>query len=387
MFEGQFTLGVEEEYQIVDPVSRELRSYVSQLVEDGKSILRERVRPEMHQSMVEIGTAVCKTVGEVRHELLYMRKGLSELAMNGGLRIVAGSTHPFSDWKKQDITDHARYHGLVEDLQDIARANLIFGLHVHVGILDREDAVVFANQVRYFLPHILALTTSSPFWLGRNTGLASVRSEIFKRFPRTGIPDEFRSYSEFTDFVNTLVKTKTIDNGKKIWWDVRVHPFFETVEIRVCDMPTNIHHTIAVVALIQALMVKLYMLRRQNIQWRPYARSLIEENKWRAVRYGIHGKLIDFGKCAEVPCKELIGELIEFVHDGAEALGTVDEVKKVFRILDEGTSGDRQLEVFKKSNGDLKAVVDWMIEETMNELGDVDTAATSLPSLNLPVAK
>ncbi len=378
LYEGQFTLGVEEEYQIVHPETRELRSYVSRLVEDGKSVLRERVRPEMHQSMVEVGTSICKSVDEVRRELVFLRKELSALAEKGGLRVVAGSTHPFSDWKVQDITDHERYHGLVEDLQDVARANLIFGLHVHVGIKDREDAVHLANQVRYFLPHLLALTTSSPFWLGRQTGLWSTRSEIFKRFPRTGIPESFASYSDFTRFVQMLVATHCIDNAKKIWWDVRVHPFFETVEIRVCDMPTNINHTVAVVALVQALMVKLYMLRRQNIQWRPYSRALIEENKWRAVRYGINGKLIDFGKMTEVPCRDLIHELIDFVDEGAQALGTREEVHRVTRILQEGTSADRQVAVFKKHD-DIHAVVDWLIEETMADLPDVPPPDRSRP--------
>jgi carboxylate-amine ligase len=377
MIDGQFTLGVEEEYQIVHPETRELRSYVSRLVEDGRSVLMERVRPEMHQSMVEVGTSICKDVGEVRKELVGMRKELSSLAAKGGLRIVAASTHPFSDWKVQDITDHERYHGLVEDLQDVARANLIFGLHVHVGIKDKEDAMALANQIRYFLPHLLALTTSSPLWLGRNSGLASIRSEIFKRFPRTGIPDEFSTYSQFTDFVNVLVKTNCMDNAKKIWWDVRVHPFFETVEIRVCDMPTNMNHTVAVVALIQALMLKLYLLRRQNIGWRSYSRMLIEENKWRAIRYSIEGKMIDFGKTREVPMRDLIAELIDFVDDAAKLLGTQNEVRAVERILREGTSAQKQIEVFKKSGENPKAVVDWLMRETMNGLDD-----PSQPSLD-----
>jgi carboxylate-amine ligase len=343
---------------------------VSRLIEDGHSVLTERVRPEMHQSMVEVGTSICKDVGEVRKELVFMRKELQNLAAKGGLCVVAASTHPFSDWKVQDITDRDRYHGLIEELQDVARANLIFGLHVHVGIKDKEDAIALANQVRYFLPHLLALTTSSPLWLGRNTGLASIRSEIFKRFPRTGIPDDFPTYSAFTDFVGTLVKTGCIDNAKKIWWDVRVHPIFETVEIRVCDMPTNMNHTVAVVALVQALMAKLYLLRRQNIGWRPYSRMLIEENKWRATRYGIAGKMIDFGKQKEVPVSDLIAELVDFVDDAAKILGTQDEVRKVERILREGTSAQRQVEVYRKSNGDPKAVVDWLIRETMNGLDD-----------------
>jgi glutamate---cysteine ligase / carboxylate-amine ligase len=386
MLDGQFTLGVEEEYQIVHPETGELRSYVSRLIEEGgKTVLRERVRAEMHQSMVEVGTGICQNVGDVRRELSEMRGELSRLAKRGGLSIVAASTHPFSDWKVQDITDHERYHGLVEELQEVARANLIFGLHVHVGIKDREDATVLANQVRYFLPHLLALTTSSPLWLGRATGLASTRSEIFKRFPRTGIPDEFRSYSAFTEFVDLLVRTKCIDNAKKIWWDVRVHPFFETVEIRVCDMPTKLEHTLAIVALVQALMAKLYLLRRQNLGWRTYSRSLIEENKWRAVRYGIHGKLIDFGKSKEVPTRDLVLELIDFVDEAAARLGTREQVQAVAKILDEGTSADRQIEIFRSAGNDPKAVVQWLIRETMNGVPEAPVA-TATPS-TLPPAQ
>jgi len=372
MLDGQFTLGVEEEYQIVHPETRELHSYVSRLIEDGTSMLRERVRTEMHQSMVEVGTNICANVEEVRCELKELRRELNRLARRGGLRIAAASTHPFSDWKVQAITDHERYHGLVEDMQDVARGNLIFGLHVHVGIKDRQDAITLANQVRYFLPHLLALTTSSPFWLGRGTGLASTRSEIFKRFPRTGIPDHFPTYAAFTNFVDLLVRTGCIDNAKKIWWDVRVHPIFETVEIRVCDMPTNLRHTVAVVALVQALMVKLYLLRRQNLGWLEYQRSLLEENKWRAIRYGIHGKLIDFGTMREVPCRDLILELLEFVESAATLLQTRHELEEIVRILEDGTSADRQVDVYRRSQGDMHAVVDWLIDETMNGIEDDD---------------
>ena len=375
MIDGQFTLGVEEEYQIVKPETRELRSYVSHLVGEGKSVLAERVRPEMHQSMVEVGTSICEDVAQVRRELTELRRELNALAEKGGLRIVAASTHPFSDWKEQDITDGERYSGLVEDLQDVARANLVFGLHVHVGIKDRQDAMILANQVRYFLPHLLALTTSSPFWLGRKTGLMSIRSEVFKRFPRTGIPDEFPTYQAYLEFVETLVKTGCVDNAKKIWWDVRVHPFFETVELRVCDMPTSIDHVVALTALVQALMAKLYLLRKSNLAWRTYGRMLIEENKWRAIRYGIHGKMLDFGKMKEVPTRDLIRELIDFVSPTADILGTRAEVESVDRILKEGTSADRQLEVFEKSNGSLHAVVDWLIEESMRNTHDRPSVA------------
>jgi glutamate---cysteine ligase / carboxylate-amine ligase len=368
IFDGQFTLGVEEEYQIVHPETRELRSYISRMVEDGKSVLAERVRPEMHQSMVEVGTRVCPDVNAVRKELTEMRRELARLARKGGLRIVAASTHPFSDWQTQEITDNQRYHVLVEDLQDIARGNLIFGMHVHVGIKDKEAAMVLANQVRYFLPHLLALTTSSPFWLGRPTGLMSTRCEIFKRFPRTGIPDEFNSYGHFQEFVDLLIKTNCVDNGKKIWWDVRVHYQYDTVEIRICDMPTRLDQTVAVVALVQALMAKLYQLYKQNQAWRTYPRSLLEENKWRAVRYGVRGKLIDFGMQKERPFAELIGELLDVVKETAQHFGTEREMETLRAIAKDGTSAERQIEVYQKSNRDPKAVVDWLIDETMRGL-------------------
>lgn len=365
LLDGQFTLGIEEEFQIVHPETRELHSYVSKLLEEGRTnaLLRERVRPEMHQSVVETGTGICRDIKQARAEICELRANLNELAMKNGLRIVAAGTHPFSDWKKQEITEGERYKVIVEDLQDVARANLIFGLHVHVGIKDREVAMAMANQVRYFLPHILALSTSSPFWLGRNTGLKSVRSEIFKRFPRTGIPGEFDSYVHFQRFVDLLVKTGCIDNAKKIWWDVRAHPFFDTVEVRVCDMTTRIDDTVAIAALIQAVMGKLYLLYRRNQAWRSYSRELIEENKWRAVRYGLDGQLIDFGKQEQVPTKHLVGELIEFVGEAADIFQSHNEMDRVRTLLREGTSADRQLRVFEEKKS-YQAVVDDLIEQS-----------------------
>ena len=367
-FDGQFTLGVEEEYQIVHPETRELRSYISRLIEDGKSVLRERVRPEMHQSMVEVGTQVCANVAAAEAELREMRLELSRLARRGGMRIVAASTHPFSDWKTQEITDHERYHGLVGELQDVARANLIFGLHVHVGITDKEVAIQLANQVRYFLPHLLALTTSSPFWIGRPTGLMSTRCEIFKRFPRTGIPEHLPSWAAYQSFVDLLIKTGCIDNAKKVWWDVRAHHVYDTVEIRICDMPTRLEHTIAIVALVQALMATLYALYTSNMGWRTYSRSLIEENKWRAVRWGVQGKLIDFGQQRERPFPELLPELLELVREAAVEFGTLKYLETIPKIVAEGTSAQRQLEIFVNTGGDVKAVVDWLIAETMRGL-------------------
>jgi carboxylate-amine ligase len=365
LLDGQFTLGIEEEFQIVHPETRELRSYVSKLLEDGQhnALLRERVRPEMHQSVVETGTGICRDIRQARAEITELRGSLRELAARNGLRIVAAGTHPFSDWRKQDITEGVRYKNIVEDLQDVARANLIFGLHVHVGIKDRDTAMALANQVRYFLPHILALSTSSPFWLGRNSGLKSIRSEIFKRFPRTGIPGTFRSYAAFQSYVDLLVKTGCIDNAKKIWWDVRAHPFFDTVEIRVCDMTTRIDDTLGIAALIQAVMGKLYLLYRRNLAFREYSRALIEENKWRAVRYGLDGQLIDFGKQEQVPVRDLLGELLEFVSEAADIFKSQDELDRIRAILREGSSADRQLAIFAKTSN-LHAVVDDLIEQS-----------------------
>ena len=366
VLDGQFTLGVEEEFQIVDPESRELRAYVSQLLEEGQhnALLRERVRPEMHQSVVETGTGICRDVQQAHDEICELRSTLDGMAKKGGLRIVAAGTHPFSDWKKQEITQEDRYKGLTEELQDVARANLIWGLHVHVGIKDREVAMALANQVRYFLPHILALSTSSPFWLGRETGLMSTRSEIFKRFPRTGIPSHFESYTAFQEYVDLLIKTGCIDNAKKIWWDVRAHPFFDTVEVRVCDMTTRIDDTVAITALIQALMGKLYLLYRRNLAFRTYSRALIEENKWRAVRWGLDGKLIDFGKREEFPVKDLVLELLEFVAEAADIFGTHGYLDRIRGIVQEGTSANRQLAVFRET-GSLSAVVDFNIAQTL----------------------
>lgn len=366
LLDGQFTLGVEEEFQIVHPDTRELRSYVSKLLEEGgkQSLLRERVRPEMHQSMVETGTGICRDIRQARSEICELRSELNGLASKHGLRIVAAGTHPFSDWKSQEITDGERYKVIVEDLQDVARANLIFGLHVHVGIKDKEVAMALANQVRYFLPHILALSTSSPFWLGRNSGLKSIRSEIFKRFPRTGIPGHFNSYNQFQSYVDLLIKTGCIDNAKKIWWDVRAHPFFDTVEVRICDMSTRIDDTVALAALIQAIMGKLYLLYKRNLGFREYARELVEENKWRAVRYGIDGQLIDFGKKAQVPLRALISELLDFVSEAADIFKSQDDLDRIRQILVEGTSADKQLAIYEKTKSH-HAVVDHLISETM----------------------
>ena len=366
----QFTIGIEEEFQIVDPETRELRSHISGMLEEGRLVLQERIKPELHKAVVEIGTGICKNIKEARLQVRELRQNICGLAMKNGMRIVAAGTHPFSDWRTQEITDHERYKVLIDEMGDVARANLIFGLHVHVGIAERETAIALCNQMRYFLPHILALSTSSPFWLGRHTGLKSTRVEIFKKFPRTGIPDFFSSWADFEDFVNTLVKTNCIDNGKKIWWDIRPHAFFNTLEVRICDIPTRLDETIAIAALIQATVAKLWLLHKSNMSFRIYRPTLIEENKWRAARYGVHGKLIDFGKQREVTFRDLLYEYLRFVDEVVDELDSRDEINYLHKILEGGTSADRQLQVYEQSNHDLRAVVDYLIHDTAKNCED-----------------
>jgi carboxylate-amine ligase len=358
-----FSLGIEEEFQLIDPRTRGLRSHVQPLIEKGEGILKEQLKPELHQSVIEVGTKICRDIGEARREVIALRSELATLARRHGLTIAAAGTHPFSHWKDQKITASPRYKEIIDDLQQVARANLIFGLHVHVGIEDREVAIHVMNAARYFLPHIFALSTNSPFWQGRNTGLKSYRSKIFERFPRTGIPDHFGSLAEYENYIKLLIKTNCIDNGKKIWWDIRMHPFFDTLEYRICDVPMRVDETIALAALIQAVTAKLHHLIKRNLGFRLYRRLLLNENKWRAARYGIQGKLIDFGKQTEVATTTLIGELLEFVDDVVDELGSRREIEYVQEILRMGTGADRQLEAWQQSN-DLKAVVDHVVEET-----------------------
>ena len=360
-----FTLGVEEEFQILDPETRELRSHVQEILDEGKILLKERVKPEMHQSVIEIGTGICKNIAEVRQDVGEMRTEIIRLARKNGMRVASAGTHPFSNWADQKIFPDPRYDSVVQEMQLLARANLIFGRHVHVGIKDRSLAFQIMNEALYFLPHMLALSTNSPFWLGRNSGLKSFRTKVFDRFPRTSIPEYFDTPAEFDEFVRILVKTNSIDNGKKIWWDVRPHPFFETIEFRVCDVPMRLDETLTLAALFQAICVKLYKLRLQNLGFRRYRRALILENKWRASRWGIEGKLIDFGKEIEVPFGELVAEMLEFVDDVVDELGSRHEVfDGVKWILENGTGADRQLRVYNATGGDLKKVVDYICEET-----------------------
>ncbi|MFZ4797182.1 MAG: carboxylate-amine ligase [Bacteroidia bacterium] len=362
---NKFTIGIEEEYMVIDPVTRELKSHDQKIVEVASKLLEnDQVKAEMHQAVVEVGTGICKDTTEARKDLGNLRKTISNVATDLGLQIGASGTHPFSKWQHQLITEHPRYDEIVNELQDAARSNLIFGLHVHVGMESREMAIHIANSVRYFLPHVYALSTNSPFWEGRNTGFKSFRTKVFDKFPRTGIPDYFESIDDYDNYIKLLVKTGCIDNAKKIWWDLRVHPFFDTVEFRVCDIPMLLEETLAIAAIFQALCAKLYKLRSHNLNFIIYKRALLNENKWRASRYGIDGKMIDFGKECEIETKLLIHELLDFIDDVVDDLGSRNEINYVLKMLENGTGADRQLAVFNQ-NQNLNDVVDFIAKQTL----------------------
>lgn len=354
-----FTLGIEEEYMVMDPQTRELKSHEQRIVIEGQKIIRDKVKAEMHQAVVEVGTDICPDIDTAFRDVATLRHTVSKIAGDLGLLVGASGTHPFSHWQRQLITEHARYNDIVNELQEAARSNLIFGLHVHVGMESREMAIHIANSARYFLPHVYALSTNSPFWVGRETGYKSYRTKVFDKFPRTGIPDFFESIESYDNYIKLLIKTNCIDNAKKIWWDLRVHPFFNTVEFRICDVPMTINETIAIAALFQAICAKLYKLRTKNLNFIMYSRLLINENKWRAGRYGIDGTMIDFGKEAEVNTRVLIYELLDFVDDVVDQLGSRHAIAFVHKILETGTGADKQLAVFKETNN-MVSVADYI---------------------------
>jgi glutamate---cysteine ligase / carboxylate-amine ligase len=354
-----FTLGVEEEYMVIDPLTRELKSHQQKIVQEGQKVIKDKVKAEMHQAVVEVGTDICADVDEAFQDVALLRRTISGIADSLGFSMGAAGTHPFSHWESQLITDHVRYREIVNELQEAARSNLIFGLHVHVGMPNREIANHIANSTRYFLPHVYALSTNSPFWEGRTTGYKSFRTKVFDKFPRTGIPDAFDTIESYDNYVKLLIKTNCIDNAKKIWWDLRVHPFFNTVEFRICDVVLTVDECITLAAIFQAICAKIYKLRMANMNFIQYSRALLNENKWRACRYGIDGTLIDFGKEEEVNARVLIYELLDFIDDVVDPLGSRHRVNYVNKILEMGTGADRQLKVFEETK-DLKTVVDYI---------------------------
>jgi carboxylate-amine ligase len=372
------TLGNVEEYQIINPETRNLHAYISEfLSQDELRPAKLNLKPEFMESQVEVGSHVCRNIKEIRQEVIRLRRAVSTMAEENGLEIAAASTHPFAKWEEQTITEGVRYKELLDDMQGVARRLLIFGMHVHVGfgsdLESRNLMIEIMNQARYFIPHLLALSTSSPFWHGQMTGLKSYRSVVFERLPRTGIPHSFVSWGEYKAFEQTLGRVGAFgknDTLAKIWWDIRPHPVFDTLEFRIADICTKIDEAVCIAALFQAICAKLLKLRRDNLSWRPYRHVHITENKWRAVRYGIEGELIDFGIEESVPFHFLMEELLEIVDDVLDDLDSRQEVEYIRTILREGTSADRQIEVYRKHGGDdnrqeaLKAVVDNLILET-----------------------
>jgi carboxylate-amine ligase len=361
------TIGIEEEYQIIDPETRELSSYIQEFLEQGRVVLQDQIKPEFMQSQVEVGSHICRNIKEARREIVRLRRTVCELAASSGLHVAAASTHPFSAWSTQQITAGERYTKLETDMGEVARRLLIFGMHVHIGIDDKELMIEVMNQARYFMPHILALSTSSPFWQGRETGLKSYRSIIFEDLPRTGLPPTFSSWADYQNLVDILIKTHCIEDPTKIWWDIRPHPKFPTLEFRISDICTRVDEAVCIAALYLAIVAKLIKLRQNNQSWRYYRHHLITENKWRAVRYGIDGNLIDFGQEQEVPLRFLAVELLELVDDVLDELDIRAEAEYVHAILENGTSADRQLMTYRQT-GDLNAVVDQLVRETREGL-------------------
>ncbi|MCS6844310.1 MAG: carboxylate-amine ligase [Caldilineales bacterium] len=369
-------IGIEEEYQIVHPDTRNLRYIVTRSANQERPVLRSRqgdqpLSDALTASIQALSAPTCANVTEARERLHAQRVAICELAQEMGLLVAASGTHPFASWKQPDVPLPGRYQGMVGDLQVIAERLLIFGMHVHIGVEDRDFAVDCMNTVRYMLPHMLTLSTSSPFWMGRDTGLMSYRCILQENLPRSGIPHQFASYAELRHYIDVLLKTRCIRSEDEIWWDIRLHPVYPSLEFRIFDMCPRLDDAIAIVAVVQATVAWLYDLRRRNISFRLYPRSLIDENKWRAERYGLNGKLIDFGKEQQLPARSLLRELLRLITPYADALGTVGEINHAYHIVEHGTSADRQRQVFREHGGTanpeaaLKAVVDSVVAETM----------------------
>ena len=374
--EPAFTVGVEEEYLLVDVETRELATDPPKsMFNECEARIRDLVRPEFLTSQIEVGTRPFKTVKEVRNDLAWLRRTVADVAAKHGLAPIAASTHPFSEWQSQKRTDKARYHILARDMQTVARRLLICGMHVHVGLDDDELRIDVMNQVSYFLPHLLALSTSSPFWRGEDSGLKCYRLSVFDELPRTGLPSRFDSFGEYKRHVDVLVDGGIFEDASMLWWDVRPSAKFPTLEMRITDVCTVVDDAMAIAALYQCIVRMLYRLRRGNKRWREYDSMLIDENRWRAKRYGIDEGLIDFGKGEIVPCSDLLEELIEMTEEDAEALDCTQELHRCRQIVEHGTSAHRQLAVYNRAieqgasaHEATVGVVDMLIAETVRDL-------------------
>ena len=371
-----FTIGIEEEYLIVDLATRQLvQDLPDGLMASCKEILEGQVSPEFLRSQIEIGTKVCSNIDEARIELKRLRRAVADVCDEYGLAPIASSTHPSADWWEQHHTDAPRYNVLANALGGVIRRLLICGMHVHVGIEDPDTRIDLMNQVLYFVPHMLALSTSSPFWNGMDTGLKSYRTSVFRAVPRTGMPDEFETWAEYQRHVNVLVKAGVIEDGTKLWWDLRPSARYPTLELRSNDICTRLEDALAIAAIYISLLSMLWRRRVENQRWRIYSRMLIEENVWRAQRYGISESLIDFGRGELVPYPQLLEEIIDLVDEDAEMLGCRDELHHARTIVSRGTSADTQLEIYRAAleqgaseDEALEQVVDWLIKETVRDL-------------------
>jgi carboxylate-amine ligase len=371
-----FTIGVEEEYLIVDPETRDLvRDLPAGLMKSVEDLLGQQVAPEFLRSQIEIGTVVSDTVQQARSDLVRLRRTVAEVAGEYGLAPIAASTHPFADWWHQEHTDKDRYNQLAEAMGGVVRRLLICGMHVHVCVEDEDLRIDLMNQALYFLPHLLALSTSSPFWHGLDTGLKSYRTSVFRSLPRTGMPDEFRGWADYRRHVAVLTEAGIVEDATKLWWDLRPSDRYPTLEMRASDICTSIDDAIAIAAIYTSLLSMLYRSRLANQRWRIYSRMLINENVWRAQRYGISDSLVDFARGELVPYPQLLEEIIELITPDAEELGCLDEVLHARTIVERGTSADRQLAIFKKATAEgadeeeaLRLVVDFLIEETVANL-------------------
>ena len=369
-----FTIGIEEEYLIVDPETRDLvRDLPEGLMRDCEEILGGQVSPEFLRSQIEIGTKVARDVAEAREDLVRLRRAVADVTARYGLAPIAASTHPFANWFRQQHTDKERYNALASALGGVIRRLLICGMHVHVCVEEEDLRIDLMNQVLYFMPHLLALSTSSPFWQGMDTGLKSYRTSVFRAVPRTGMPDEFDSWAEYQRHVQVLVDAGVIEDATRMWWDLRPSARYPTLEMRASDVCTRVDDAITIAALYLTLLSMLFRRRQHNQRWRIYSRMLINENVWRAQRYGISESLIDFGRGELVPYAELIDEVIDMVRPDAEMLGCVAEVEHARTILERGTSADHQLAVYHEvldgggsEEEALRAVVDWLIDATVD---------------------
>jgi len=371
---GKFSIGLEEEYLLIERESGALA------VEPPPAMLAEcearigsQVAAEFLKCQIEVSTKVCTSLAEARTELIRLRSTVAEVAGLYGLAPIAAATHPFARWTEQRHTDRPRYDALAQDLAGVARRLVICGLHVHVGIADEDLRIDLMNQVSYFLPHLLALSTSSPFWQGEETGLQSFRVSVFDSLPRTGLPERFDSFSEYQRLVARLQSAGLIEDASKLWWDIRPSARFPTLEMRVTDVCTRLDDAISIAALYASLLAMLHRLKQNNQRWRIYANTLIDENRWRASRYGMNEGLVDFGKGLVMPYAGLLEELIDLVRDDAMELGCLAEVEAARGILKRGTSAARQLQVYRAALDDgadkpaaLRAVVTWLRQETLN---------------------